>query len=99
MNLSFLLQIFASPSDPVLGYGVQTLGACFLGVAIFQYLCLESRDDTVIGSIVLSKALVNYQNRGATINTGIVYHSILMPRFNFLYTILLIRILVNRANW
>ncbi|XP_056002589.1 uncharacterized protein LOC125659008 isoform X3 [Ostrea edulis] len=51
------LLVFESPSDPAVGYGVQTLGACFLGVACFQYLCLNSRDDTVIGSIALSKAL------------------------------------------
>ncbi|XP_056002576.1 uncharacterized protein LOC125659008 isoform X1 [Ostrea edulis] len=50
-------KVFESPSDPAVGYGVQTLGACFLGVACFQYLCLNSRDDTVIGSIALSKAL------------------------------------------
>lgn len=44
-------------SGLALNCAVQHQGACFLSVALFQYMCHKSRDDTVFGSIAVSKAL------------------------------------------
>lgn len=44
-------------SDLAMDCAVQHVGACFLSVALFQYMCHKSRDDTVFGSIAVSKAL------------------------------------------
>jgi len=50
-------KIFGTTFNAALNLGVQNVGASFLSVAAFNYMCLKSRDETVIGSIALSKAM------------------------------------------
>lgn len=58
LMLKNILQIFGTTFNAALNLGVQNVGASFLSVAAFNYMCLKSRDETVIGSIALSKAMV-----------------------------------------
>lgn len=54
----FFIKVFGT-SDLAMDCAVQHVGACFLSMALFQYMCHKSRDDTVFGSIAVSKALVD----------------------------------------
>ncbi|XP_061188442.1 uncharacterized protein LOC133196594 [Saccostrea echinata] len=80
-------KIFVS-SDHSHVFGVQTVGASFITMALFQYLCNKSRDETVLGSISVSKALGFLPLLFASVYTFVMNQkSFHHPAFCFILTI------------